>query len=139
MRIGNTFLGYRIEDGKALINTDEAEKVKKIFDGYISGLSFVAAAKAVGLQLTHTSVKAILCNKHYIGDDFYPPIIDRVTFDAAENERLRRYELFKKKTIFSKKEPKGIPQNFYFEPNKKKFKDPYEQASYVYSLIKCKV
>ena len=29
-------------------------------------------------------------NKRYLGDDYYPAIIDKETFDAAEKERVKR-------------------------------------------------
>ena len=65
--------GYKIEKGKAIIDEPRADQIRKIFKGYISGLSYTAAAEAVGLTLSHTSVKKILQNKRYLGDKHYGP------------------------------------------------------------------
>ena len=92
MRQGHTPYGYRIKDGKAIICQEEADQVRRIFAGYLSGLSLKMAAKEAGLTMQHSSVKRLLQNKHYPGDDFYPAIIDQEIFDAADVERQRREE-----------------------------------------------
>ena len=82
--------GYKVVKGKAVIDEVEAEQVRMVFKGYLSGLAYVVAAEAVGLKLTHPSVKMILQNKRYLGDKYYPAIIDQETFDKAEAERFKR-------------------------------------------------
>ena len=82
--------GYRIENGKAVIDEEKAEQVRKLYKGYLSGLAYVLAAEAAGLKLYHGGAKRMMQNKHYIGDDYYPVIIDKETFDAAEAERVKR-------------------------------------------------
>ena len=72
---------------------DEAEQIRKIYAGYLAGQGFIEAARNAGLTMQHSSVKRLLQNTHYPGDDFYPAIIDRKTFDAAEAERLHRLEI----------------------------------------------
>lgn len=132
---GHTFLGYRIIDGKAVINEHDAMKVRLIFKGYLSGLSYIDAAKAVGLQMCSSSVKLLMRNEHYLGDDYYPRIIDRNTFDAAETERQRRSAALNKKEG-ARGEPKfNAPKKFTLAKGLQKLSDPFEQASYVYSLI----
>ena len=86
MSRGHTPFGYRIENGVAVICEDQAEQIRKIYTGYLGGLSLRNAAKEVGMNVTHSSVKRLLQNPHYLGDDFYPAIIDRETFDAFEVE-----------------------------------------------------
>ena len=86
MRLNNTFFGYKIVDGRAVIHEKDAGKVRLLYKGYLSGLSYIDAAKAVGLDLHASSVKMLMRNARYTGDDFYPEIIDRTTFDAAERE-----------------------------------------------------
>lgn len=88
MRLNNTFFGYKIVDGRAVIYEKDAGKVRLLYKGYLSGLSYIDAAKAVGLDLHASSVKMLMRNARYTGDDFYPEIIDRTTFDAAERERV---------------------------------------------------
>ena len=49
--MGYTPYGYRIENGAAVINDQEAECVRRIFDNYISGMSLAESAKAAGQPL----------------------------------------------------------------------------------------
>ena len=92
MSRGHTPYGYRIENGIAVICEEQAEQIRKIYAGYLGGLSMRNAATEAGMNATHSSVKRLLQNPHYLGDDFYPAIIDRETFDAFEVERQRREE-----------------------------------------------
>ena len=59
--------------------------------------------------MTHSSVKKMLRNVHYLGDDFYPAIIDKNTFDTFEAELQRRAEVLernnKKRTFSEEKLP----------------------------------
>jgi len=110
-----------------------------LYKGYLSGLSYIDAAKAVGLDLHASSVKMLMRNARYTGDDFYPEIIDRTTFDAAERERLRRCSVLGKKEGQSKEQAPGTaPQHFSFRQCLKQFRDPFRQAEYIYSLIERK-
>ena len=139
MRQNNTFLGYRIIDGRAVVHEKDAVKVRLLYQGYLSGLSYIDAAKAVGLELNASSVKMLMRNVRYAGDDFYPQIIDRTTFDAAERERLRRCSVLGKKEGQSKEQAPGTaPQHFSFRQCLKQFRDPFRQAEYIYSLIERK-
>ena len=139
MRLNNTFFGYKIVDGRAVIHEKDAGKVRLLYKGYLSGLSYIDAAKAVGLDLHASSVKMLMRNARYTGDDFYPEIIDRTTFDAAESERLRRCRFLGKKEGQSKEQAPGTaPQHFSFRQCLKQFRDPFRQAEYIYSLIERK-
>ena len=138
---GHIPFGYRIEKGRAVINEKEAEQIRQIFTGYLSGLSLIKAAKEAGLTMTHSSVKNLLHKKCYLGDDFYPGIIDKETFDSVEQERLRRLDNSpvprpKRKTV----DVRPVQMEFILskpqdESQKCTFQDPYEQAEYVYSRI----
>ena len=139
MRLNNTFFGYKIVDGRAVIYEKDAGKVRLLYKGYLSGLSYIDAAKAVGLDLHASSVKMLMRNARYTGDDFYPEIIDRTTFDAAERERLWRCSVLGKKEGQSKEQVPGTaPQHFSFRQCLKQFRDPFRQAEYIYSLIERK-
>ena len=48
--MSHTPFGYRIENGKAIIDSEAAEKVKKLFQYYLSGDSLVNAAKKLALN-----------------------------------------------------------------------------------------
>ena len=82
--MGHTPYGYRIEDGRAVIDEEQAESVRKLYRGYLSGLGLMPATKQAGIETWHGSAKWLLQNRHYLGDAYYPAIIDRETFDKAE-------------------------------------------------------
>jgi hypothetical protein len=140
MSRGNTPFGYRIENGVAVVLEDQAEKIRKMYAGYLSGLSLRNAAKEAGVIAMHASVKGLLQNPRLLGDGFYPAIINRDTFDAFEAERKRREEAQgrdkrKKKTV----EPVPAPTSFRMAQALETFSDPYLQAEYLYSLIESEV
>lgn len=131
--------GYKIVNGAAVIDEDQAEQVRTLFSGYLSGLAFVPAAEAAGLPLFHSGAKRMLQNSHYLGDDFYPAIIDSETFAKAEEERMRRAGIMGR--IRERSEPAPCIAETAFTLGKitHKYDDPFKQASYVYSLIESEV
>ena len=132
--------GYKIENGVAAVCEEQAEQLRKIYEGYLSGLSLIGAAKEAGLTMKHTSVKHLMRNAHYLGDDFYPAIIDRKTFDAFEIERQRREAALGRNKIEKKTvEALPAPTSFYLGQAAQAFSDPYRQAEFLYSLIESEV
>src|SRR5699024_11684945 len=95
-------------------------------------------AKSIGLNLTNSIVDRILQNINDLGDDHYPQIIKKDTFDAVQLEREKRAK--KLGRIFPKKEnvPVCYPKTFRLEKQEKKYNDPFKQAEYVYSLVQIK-
>ena len=71
--------GYRIENGRAVIDGEQAVTVREFFQNYISGMALMPAAENAGLKLYHGSAGRMLRNKKYLGDDYYPAIIDKET------------------------------------------------------------
>ena len=133
---GHTPFGYRVKNGFAMVDEGEARQVQDVYERYLSGLSYEEAAKKAGLNMAHSGVRNMLQNKHYLGDGFYPAIIDRETFDAAEEERLRRCAALGR--VDRPKKDTGhrsIQNRFKMGRCEKKLDDPYEQATYIYSLI----
>jgi len=131
--------GYKIENGIAVIDEEQAEKVRLLFSGYLSGLALIPAAEAAGLTILHSGAKRMLQNKHYIGDDFYPAIIDSDTFAKAAEERTRRAVVLGR--IRERSEPESIKAETAFTIGKitHKYDDPFKQASFIYSLIESEV
>ena len=82
--------GYRIVDGKAVVDEVQAEQIRSFFEEYISGKALKVAAENVGLKIFHGSAGRMLRNTRYLGDDYYPAIIDQELFDKAEEERQSR-------------------------------------------------
>ena len=76
--------GYRIENGRAVIDEEQAATVREFFQNYISGMALMPAAEKSGLKLYHGSAGRMLRNKKYLGDDYYPAIIDKETFDTGQ-------------------------------------------------------
>lgn len=137
--MGHTPYGYKIESGKAVVDETEARQVRKLYAGYIEGLSLKEAAKKAEINCYHATTGRMLQDKHYLGDEFYPPIIDVKTFEKAKAEKQRRAE--KLGRIW---EPKDEPQvdyavKFKAKPLEQKYDNPYKQAEYAYSMIESEV
>ncbi len=82
--------GYRIENGTALVDPEQAEAIRRMMTLYLSGDSIPAAGKAAGIVLSPSALGALLGNRIYLGDKVYPPLIDRALFDHVQEERQRR-------------------------------------------------
>ena len=135
MTMGYTPYGYRIENGEAVIDKTAATKISKLYEAYLAGASFETSAKMAGIKIQHCGAKRMMANRHYLGDDFYPAIIDSETFDKAEAEKQHRAEALGRLDRKKEKPAQVIPTNFRFEKPEKSYKDPAMQAQYLYSLI----
>ena len=124
--------GYKIVNGKAVVDEQEAAVIVSLFDGYIAGLSMKAVAENAGVNLSNSSVKRILSRITYIGDDYYPPIISRLVFAKATARRIHRTHMYEHKKSYTP--PKSHKQFSFSEPTEH-FDDPVQQAEYLYSLI----
>jgi len=137
--MGHTPYGYIIENGCAIIDEEKAIKIRKLYNNYLSGMALAKAAAEAGIETYHGTAKRLMENPHYLGDDFYPAIIDRATYDKAADERLRRAgklgRLNRKKAV----NPAAIPTRFHFANAETEYEDPRLQAEYLYSLIESEV
>ena len=127
--------GYRIVNGKAVADDVAAEQIKALFQAYVSGDSLSEAAKRAGIKASHSVGGRILKNVRYLGDAFYPAIIDAETFKAAESERIRRAEKRIRNKKPEVKKEAAFPTSFRFNESTQEYSDPFEQAEYAYSLI----
>jgi hypothetical protein len=74
-------------------------------------------------------------NRHYLGDDFYPPIIDQETFDKAEAIRLERAGKLGRLNRTRTSRPLTVPTRFRFAEAKKNMKiRGCRQSTYTASL-----
>lgn len=137
--MGHTPLGYRIENGIAVIDEDVAAKIRQLYKNYLEGLSLANSAKESGIDALHAGTKRILQNKHYLGDDFYPAIIDKETFIAAGREIKRRSAKLGRNDRFKEVPEKKAPILFRFDDITEYFDNPVKQAEYLYSLIESEV
>ena len=131
--------GYRIENGIAVIDEENAAKVRLLYQSYLAGQSLANAAKTAGIKAFHKNISDTLQNVRYLGDDFYPAIIDSDTFTKVGTEIIRR--AVKLGRVFERKAKPVpvIPTAFQIRPVKQQFEDPFEQAAFVYSLIQIEV
>lgn len=137
--MGHTPFGYRIENGVAVVDEHAAEQVQALYQSYLSGDSLRTVANKVGIDAFHAGIGKILKNHHYLGDDYYPAIIDPDTFAAVQEERFRRASALGR--IREPKEDKAAiyPTTFHIIEGTQVYDDPFTQASYAYSLIESEV
>ncbi len=93
-------IGYVMVNGKIQIDKEKFKIVKKIYSEYLKGKSLVAIAKALSekevpnannkTNWTHSAVGRILENNKYKGDEFYPELIDKATFDEVQVKRKQK-------------------------------------------------
>lgn len=133
--MGHTPYGYRIENGKAVIDEPAATKIRTLYTNYLNGMTLVAAAKASEINTYHGTVKRLLQNKHYIGDDFYPAIIDAATYKKTNAELTARATTMGRLNKVSVLPTKVAPVNFTMGEITNHFPNPFKQAEYLYSLI----
>ncbi|MGB9975893.1 recombinase [Thermovenabulum sp.] len=131
--------GYIIQNGRADVNEEEAVKIEKLFEAYLSGLSLTDAAQKAGIKRYHTSIARMLADKRYVEDKFYPPIISRDTFEKAQLERRRRAEALGRIYEHKGNEKKILNFRFHASMPDNLYDDPFQQAEYAYSLIKSEV
>lgn len=135
----HTPYGYDIVDGKAVINEKAAEQVRAFFQNYLNGMALAKAAEHVGMKLFHGSAGRMLRNKHYLGDDYYPQIIDKETFDKVEEVRLKKATNLGRVKELKADEKREVPRVFVFGTAITRCADPFRQAEYIYGLIESEV
>lgn len=136
--MGHTPYGYKIENGVAFIDEEKANRIQAFFKEYLSGLSLSAAAKKAGINAYHGTAGNMLRNKKYLGDGFYPAIVDKEIFEQAQIERQKRAR--KLGRVYESKEQEKPEQEFDFTIGSidEDYEDPFTQAEYVYGLIRRK-
>lgn len=131
--------GYRIENGLAVIEEEAAKQLRTLFKAYLSGDSLINAATKSGINAPHTAISRMLTNNRYLGDGYYPAIIDPDTLAAAGAERARRAEKLGRIREPKKEKKTVYPTVFRLREGTEHFDDPFEQAAYAYSLIETEV
>ena len=137
--MGHTPYGYRIEGGKAVIDEAAAAQVRELYKNYLSGLSLTNAAKEAGLDLLHSGAKRMMRNMHYLGNDFYPAIIDKESFDAVEIELNKRSTKLGRNDRYNAPKAKSPSTAFRLCDITENYENPIRHAEYLYSLIESEV
>lgn len=93
----NIPIGYKMIDGKIVLDDKKIELVKNIFKDYLNGASTDKIAQdliAKGIpnannkiSWSYGSVRRILVNIKYLGDTIHPQIIDEKTFELVQERR----------------------------------------------------
>jgi uncharacterized coiled-coil protein SlyX len=132
--------GYAITDGVVTVDERAADQVRGFFEKYISGLSLAVAGEQAGIEKTHSSMGRILKNVNYLGNDVYPAIIDKETFDKAEEVRSKRAkDLGRIAELAAFSAPPPIERFKVRKSEGKLPDDPVARAEYLYSLIESEV
>ena len=132
--------GYAITDGVVTVDERAADQVRDFFEKYISGLFLAVAGEQAGIQKTHSSMGLILKNVNYLGNDVYPAIIDKETFDKAEEVRSKRAkDLGRIAELAAFSAPPPIERFKMRKSEGKLPDDPVGRAEYLYSLIESEV
>lgn len=91
--------GYRMEQGKVVIDPDESRWVVYIFEQYIQGASFKNLSDTlcgtgihydVDKPWNKNMVARILQDRRYTGEGIYPQIIDDLTFNRVDQKRSKK-------------------------------------------------
>ena len=110
-----------------------------LYANYLNGMSLKNAANDAGIETFHASAKRLLMTEHYLGDDFYPAIIDKETFDRVQTERIKRAAALGRLDQKSTRKTPKIPTQFSIGAIMEHYDNPATQAEYVYGLLKGEV
>ena len=105
------------------------------FGSVFGGLSLSKAAAEAGIKTYHGTAKRLMENEHYLGDSFYPAIIDEDTYRKAQEERKRRATALGRNNKKTQKRQIQIPTFFHVGEVTAFYNDPIKQAEYLYNLI----
>ena len=135
MGMGHTPYGYKIVNGMAVIDEIEGAAVRKLYEGYLSGLGLQAAADEAGIPVNHCQAKRMMLNRKYLGTDYYPALITEDIMEQVKAELTRRAG--KLGRVFEPKEQDLpiVPTRFQFGKEEMSFDNPFLQAQYMYELI----
>ena len=135
--MGHTPYGYRIENGVALIDEAAANKLRSLYKNYLSGMSLTKAAAEAGIDTYHGTVKRLLMTRHYIGDIFYPAIIDEEIYYKAQSELTTRAAVLGRINKATKPQSTRPHTRFSIKDIVEPcgYSDPVGRAEYIYSLI----
>lgn len=126
--------GYTIRDGRLEVQETEAENIRKIFKNYLDGNALIKSADLAGLKKNSSSVKRMLTNEKYLGNEIYPKIIDRESFEKA-GQMLKERAVAMGRVWEKEEEIIRVPCKFRYKSEKVLPIDPFERAIHQYNLI----
>ena len=82
--------GYRIRNGKAEADPEDAGKLMTFIGYYLAGMSIRTANKKAGTGRCDDSLRRLLRNRVYLGDSYYPQLISEERFEKIAEELEKR-------------------------------------------------
>lgn len=105
-------------------------------EAIISHSDFDAANALVNQQTAEKGIdKRLMETTHYLGDSFYPAIIDKDTYQKAQEERKSRATALGRNNKKTQMRKLQIPTRFHMGEVAALYDNPVKQAEYLYSLI----
>lgn len=131
----HTPYGYKIKNGQAVIDEPLAKKVRQLLVEFLNCGSMRAAAFKVGIEKTHSVIGRLLRNEVYLGDEYYPQLIDEELFNKVQE--LRNSNARSQNRIRDYIKQASVAENIQYRIEKvqQRYKNPYQQAEYAYGLI----
>lgn len=100
MELRTVLYGYEKHQFEYFVVDSEAAIVRRIFEEYLSGKTLLQIGNGLSKEniayykdrttWSKQAVRRVLENAHYTGDEEYPALIDRKTFDKARKLRLEK-------------------------------------------------
>ena len=131
----HTPYGYKIEKGQAVIDESIAEKVRQLFIEFLNCGSMRAAAVKVGIDKTHSVIGRLLRNEVYLGDEYYPQLIDDELFQKVQEQRNSNARSQNRIRDYIKQTPVAENIQYRIGNVQQRYENPYQQAEYAYGLI----
>jgi len=131
--MASTPYGYKIEMGKAVIDTEAVSRIETFFAQYLGGLSIKEANRIADIPLSQSSVIKLMKNEIYLGTDYYPPLITAEVFYAAKKEREKRTH--PGTSVPAKPVPVNAAFVLGFLPDRSGNETAAETAALMYSMI----
>lgn len=131
----HTPYGYKIENGQAVIDEPVAEKVRQLFVEFLNCGSMRAAAVNAGIEKTHSVIGRLLKNEVYLGDEYYPKMIDEELFRKVQELRYSNAKAQNRVRDYIKQAPFAENTQYRMRKVQQRYENPYLQAEYAYGLI----
>ena len=129
--------GYRIVNGMAEPDPREHEKLLQLYVHYLEGWPLKKCQTLIGIDRSIRGIRSILDNPVYLGTDYYPPLIDGETWQAAKEAAERRGAHLMGKKSYTPRQPVPIHTWFEMGPDAElPVGDPTELAAAMYARIR---
>lgn len=100
MAIRTTLYGYQVKNGKTVIHNEESKVVKKVFSLYVEGKTLNSIASMLTeenvayfqdeVKWNKNTIKRMLENEKYMGNEVYPKIISPSLFNQAKTVKEKK-------------------------------------------------